>query len=364
MTISTAAPIRFAKGAGNDFYATLRQRVNTYFEENKLSRHANSTMVAKTIFMVALYLLPFIFSLTVVENALVFWLLWVVMGVGMAGIGLSIMHDANHGAYSANPRVNSLLGYLLNLVGGCAGYWKIQHNVLHHTYTNIQGHDEDISRVQVLRFSPHAKKMKMHRYQHYYAWFLYGLMTISWVTTKEFAQLFEFREKGLLSGKHDFRNMLLELVLTKVIYYAYILVLPMLILPFSPWFILLCFLSMHFVGGLILSLVFQPAHVVPDAAYPLPDGEGRMENHWAIHQILTTTDFGHRQRLLSWYMGGLNYQIEHHLFPTVCHVHYRALAPIVQQTAQEFGLPYHVEKSWQGAIRSHWKMLRTLANEV
>jgi linoleoyl-CoA desaturase len=364
MTKAINAPIRFAKGADNSFYATLRQRSNAYFEENGLSRHANTEMVIKTIFMIALYLVPFILSLVLPVSPLVFFLLWLVMGVGMAGIGLSIMHDANHGAYSANPRVNTMLGYLLNVVGGCAAYWKIQHNVLHHTYTNIHGYDEDISRVQILRFSPHSKKMKMHRYQHYYAWLLYGLMTVSWVTTKEFSQLFEFRDKGLLTGKHDFRNMLFELVFTKVLYYAYVLVLPILILPFSPWFILLCFFSMHFVGGMILSLVFQPAHVAPDAAHPLPDSEGRIENHWAIHQLLTTTGFGHGQRMLSWFMGGLNFQIEHHLFPTVCHVHYRALAPIVQQTAQEYGLPYHTEETWWAAIRSHGSMLRSLADEV
>lgn len=361
MTAQSTATIRFAKGAGGDFYHTLRARVSAYFEENNISRHANFQMVVKTVFMTSLYFVPFIISLTIVESQAVFFALWLLMGIGMAGIGLSVMHDANHGAYSGNKTVNTLLGYLLNVVGGCAAYWKVQHNVLHHTYTNIQGLDDDISRVKILRFSPHADKMKIHRYQHYYAWLLYGLMTLSWVTTKEFAQLFEFRDRGLLPGKNGFRNMLLEVLFTKVLYYAYVLVLPMLILPFSPWFILLSFLSMHFVAGLILSLVFQPAHVLLENDFPLPNEEGRMENNWAIHQLLTTSDFGQDNKLLSWFVGGLNFQIEHHLFPKVCHVHYKALSGIVRQTAEEFHLPYHTEKTWGAAIRSHWRMLRELA---
>lgn len=317
--------------------------------------------MVKTVFMISLYLVPFILSLTVVESKAVFFGLWLLMGVGVAGIGLSIMHDANHGAYSSNRAVNTFLGYLLNLVGGCAAYWKIQHNVLHHTYTNIQGYDEDISRVKILRFSPHAGKMTIHRYQHYYAWLLYGFMTLSWVTTKEFSQLFEFRERGLLTGKNEFRNMLLEVVLTKAVYYGYVLVLPMLILPFSPWFILLCFLCTHLVAGLILSLVFQPAHVMPENDYPLPDEKGQMENNFAIHQLLTTTNFGQDSKLLTWFVGGLNYQVEHHLFPTVCHVHYPALSKIVRQTAKEYGIPYHTKKTWWEAIRYHGRQLKELS---
>ncbi|MCB9272746.1 MAG: acyl-CoA desaturase [Lewinellaceae bacterium] len=360
-TTPFASTVRFPKGASGDFYHTLRSRATAYFEDNRISRHANAQMVVKTVFMACLYLVPFILSLTVADSKIFFFSLWLLMGVGISGIGLSVMHDANHGAYSSHKAVNRLLGYLLNVVGGCAAYWKIQHNVLHHTYTNIQGVDDDISRVKILRFSPHAGRMKLHRYQHYYAWLLYGLMTLSWVTTKEFAQLFEFRDRGLLPGKHGFRNLLLEVVITKALYYAYILVLPILILPFSPWFILLCFLCMHFVAGQILSLVFQPAHVLLENEFPLPNTEGRMENNWAVHQLLTTSDFGQDNRLLSWFVGGLNFQIEHHLFPKVCHVHYRALSGIVRQTAAEFHLPYHTEKSWGAAIRSHWRMLRELA---
>lgn len=353
--------VKFARATSNNFSSTLRKRIDAYFKDNNISQHANGQMVFKTIFMVGLYVIPFILSLTVVDNKWLFLLLWAVMGLGIAGIGLSIMHDANHGAYSTNKHVNTLLSYLLNAVGACAGFWRIQHNVLHHTYTNIHGLDEDISRTSAIRMSPHAEKRPIHKYQHYYAWFLYGLMTLTWVTNKEFQQIYEFKDRGLLNEKGAFSKLYTELILTKVIYFAYIFGLPLLLTPFSFGFIFLCFFVMHFITGMILGLVFQPAHVHIDAAFPLPNDEGQIENTWAINQVCTTANFAPKGRLFSWYVGGLNYQIEHHLFPHICHVHYKALSKIVEKTAKEFDLPYISEGTWFKAIAQHGRMLRQLA---
>jgi len=353
--------IKFARATSNDFFKVLRQRTDAYFEENNITRYANGKMVFKTIFMIALYFIPFILSLTVVESAWAYFGLWLVMGLGMAGIGLSIMHDANHGSYSSNKVVNYGLGYLVNFVGGCAAFWKMQHNVLHHTYTNIHGHDEDISRTKIIRMSPHAPHIPMHKYQHYYAWFLYGLMTLTWTLNKEFQQLGEFKERGLLDGKGVYAKFVTELLLTKVLYHAYIWGLPLLFAPVSVGVIIGSFLSMHFVAGLILGLVFQPAHVITDNEFPLPDDKGNIENTWAINQIRTTANFAPSGGLFSWYVGGLNYQIEHHLFPHICHIHYKELSKIVEQTAKEFKLPYVSEPTWFSAIANHGRMLKQLS---
>ena len=354
--------VKFAKGSSNDFYNTLRRRVTAHFEEKKISRQGDYRMVLKTIVMILLYFTPFIASFFVVGNPLLYYGLWILMGIGLAGIGLSVMHDAGHGAYSENSAVNKFFAYSLNFAGGgCAAFWNIQHNMLHHTYTNIHGMDEDISRTKVLRFSPHAKKKAAHNYQHYYAWFLYGLMTISWITAKEFKQLKEFNERGFVKDKKEYNLLLTELILTKVLYYAYALVLPLLFAPYSVLLILFSFFSMHFVAGLILSLIFQPAHVIPGAEYPLPNEHGTIENNWAIHQITTTANFSGNSTYFSWFVGGLNYQIEHHLFPRVCHIHYKDISKIVKATAKEFGLPYHSQRTWFSAIYNHGKLLKVFA---
>jgi linoleoyl-CoA desaturase len=284
------------------------------------------------------------------------------MGFGMAGIGLAIMHDANHGSYSKNAKVNKIMGYLINFVGGSATNWKIQHNVLHHSYTNIEGHDEDITSIPILRFSPSQKLRKIHRYQYIYAWFFYSLMTFFWFIYKDIPQLLRFKRDGRLDSKQKkrFGWLLVELIASKVLYALYIIVIPIVVLDIPWWATVLAFFTMEFICGLLLTTIFQLAHIMPNTKFPLPDTQGNVKESWAIHQLMTTTNFAPRSRILSWYVGGLNYQIEHHLFPNICHIHYKKISPIIKKTAQEFGIPYHSEPNFFKAIASHIKMLKML----
>lgn len=356
--------LRFAKDR-QDFFVTLNKRVNEYFKSNNISRHANAEMIAKTVFMFALYFVPFVLMLTGTVTGT--WLLigmCVLMGAGTAGIGLSIMHDANHGAYSGKPWLNNLIGYSLNIVGGNAFNWKIQHNVLHHTYTNVYDADEDISPRGVLRMSPYSPWKAMHRFQHLYAWFLYGLMTFVWVLFKDIIRLISYHKDGLIKKQNaNVTQEIIILIVTKGIYLAYIFTLPMVFMNLSFWTVFAGFCIMHYVAGFILAVIFQPAHVIEGTEYYEPDGEGNLENNWAIHQLHTTTNFANKSRLFSWYVGGLNFQVEHHLFPNICHVHYRKIAPIVEATAKEFGVPYKSAETFLDALVGHGRLLRELGKK-
>ena len=359
MNLST---IKFPKDLDSDFLTTLKKRVRHYFKANNISRFGNANMVVKSIFMLSLYTLPYILMIAgIVTNVWLILLMWILMGLGKAGIGLSIMHDANHGAYSKNPTINKWMGASMSILGGSATNWKIQHNVLHHSYTNIDGMDEDINPGMIMRLSPHQKRYKLHRLQHLYCWFLYGIMTLGWLVTKDFKQLNRYKKKDLLKLHNvSYNKTLAKLILSKLGYVFLIIVLPILLLPI-PWYLTIAFfLLMHFVCGLLLACVFQSAHVVPSSEYPLPDEEGNLENNWAIHQLLTTSNFSPSSRIFSWFIGGLNYQIEHHLFPNICHVHYKKLSKIVKETAQEFGLPYNSEPNFVKAVWNHARMLRDL----
>lgn len=348
-----------------DFFATLSQRVNAYFTAQGIERTANGEMIFKTFFMFSLYLAPFGLLLAGVAPTFGGQLvLWALMGLGMAGIGLSIMHDANHGAYSKKTWVNNLLGLSLNLVGGHAVNWRVQHNVLHHTYTNIHDVDEDISPRGVLRMGPESEWKSMHRFQHLYAWFFYGLMTLVWVLVKDFVRLLKYQREGLLKKqKTTAAREWTVMIATKIFYLSYVFGLPLIILGLPFWKVFAGFILMHYIAGFILAIIFQPAHVVEGTAYPMPDEKGNLENNWAIHQLHTTTNFGHRHRLFSWYVGGLNYQVEHHLFPNICHVHYRAIAPIVEQTAREFGLPYKSKETFLDAVVAHAAQLKLMGQK-
>lgn len=358
--------VKFAPRADNNgFSKTLNKRVNAYFKDQNLSKHADGSMYFKSVVIVLSYLVPLVLMLTGITTSIPAIIAsWMLMGVAIAGIGMSVMHDANHGAYSKHNWMNKAVGYLLNLVGGSAENWKIQHNILHHTYTNIDGLDADTVTFPMLRFSPFAKPRSIHKYQHIYAWFFYGLMTVSWVFMKDFKQLVDYKNSGMTKNYDTgFGLIILRVLLFKAAYLLLTLALPMYILPL-PWYGTLgCFFMMHFIGGLILGMVFQSAHIMEICEFSKPNDEGKMKDEWAIHQLRTTTDFAPNNKLVTWFVGGLNFQVIHHLFPKVSHVHYPALAPIVQQTAREFGLPYHCLPSFTAAVLSHGKMLQALGRE-
>jgi linoleoyl-CoA desaturase len=345
-----------------DFAATLNKRVNDYFKMNNLTRHANTEMVIKTVFMFAAYFVPYSLILTGTLTGTVALLIAVaVMSLGLAGIGLSVMHDANHGAYAKKNWINTVIGYSLNLVGANAFNWKVQHNVLHHTFTNVHEEDEDISPRGALRLTPHSEWKKIHRYQFIYAWFLYGLMTIVWLFFKDFVRIVRYHKSGMTKKQNA--NIVEEwfiLIGTKLLYVGYIFVLPMVLTTLPWWNIVLGVVIMHYIAGFILAIIFQPAHVIEGTEFPLPDEDCKLENNWAIHQLLTTTNFGNNSRWFSWYVGGLNFQIEHHLFPNICHVHYRKISGIVQSTAEEFGLPYRSTRTFMQALVKHGKLLKQL----
>jgi linoleoyl-CoA desaturase len=363
MTKATVPQASITFGSSRrDFVVELNKRVNDYFRSNKIERHCNAEMIVKTVVMFLLYFVPYVLIITntVTSTASLLGLAFI-MGIGLAGIGLSVMHDANHGAYSKKRWVNDFIGYSLNMLGATSFNWKVQHNVLHHSYTNIFEEDEDISPRGALRMAPQSEWKPVHRYQHLYAWFLYGLMTIVWVIFKDFSRLIKYQRNGLLHAqKTTVAAQWAVLAITKIVYIAYAFVIPLMTTDLLWWQVLIGLIFMHYVAGFILAIIFQPAHVVEGTEYPEPDEHKSLEHNWAIHQLLTTTNYGNGSRLLSWYVGGLNFQIEHHLFPHICHVHYRKISTIVKATAQEFGLPYKSYKTFGGAVMAHARMLKHL----
>ncbi|MEO9967455.1 MAG: acyl-CoA desaturase [Reichenbachiella sp.] len=356
--------VRFNREKGIDFVTELRQRVNEYFVEKNLSKFGNSNMQLKTVFMLCLYFTPFIILLSgIVQTFSSMMLLWAIMSQGMCGIGLAIMHDANHGAYSKNKNVNLALGFLLNVIGSYHVTWKIQHNVLHHSSTNVHGFDEDLDN-QVMRFSPNQKRRGFYKYQAYYAPFFYGLLSLYKTLSKDFEQIARFHRKRLLAAEGlTLSKAIFQISINKILYFGATLALPMILIDLPWWQVLIGFLTMHFICGLILALVFQSAHVLENTSFHVADEKGSIDNCWAIHQMNTTANFSRKGKLFSWMIGGLNYQVEHHLFPTICHVHYHAISDIVRSTAKDYDIQYLEYPTFLCAIKSHFRMLHSLGKE-
>jgi len=366
MSATTKPKIKFINKDKTQFFNTLKSRVDQYFIDNNISQHANTNMVFKSVVMLSLYFVPYALMWTM---DLSYWgvlLCYVVMGLGLAGIGMSVMHDANHDAYSANPFINKMMAQALTLVGGDNKNWRTQHNVLHHTYTNIHEHDRDIDNKVIMRFSPAGKYKKVQRFQVAYVFVFYSIMSLYWITAKDFVQYIQFIKEGQHRDSTS-QNIviLLRLIFWKAIYFTYMFALPMIFLNMSFMHLFAGFLIMHAIAGLILSIVFQLAHVVEEAKFPEPDEKGNIQNEWAIHQMETTADFSRGSWLITYYVGGLNYQTEHHLFPRICHVHYPEIAPIVEATAKEFGVPYIYNDTFWTALKSHMSIISKLGkNDV
>jgi len=315
----------------------------------------------KTAIMIGLFAVPLlIMDFGLVSSVPLVFLLYIISGIGTAGIGMCVMHDAIHGSYSKNKHVNNILSLTMNMIGANRTSWKIQHNVLHHSYTNINNADNDLDQPFFLRFDPHKKHLNIHRYQHLYFWFFYGLSTLSWITLKDFVKMRQFKKLGFFNKDNEYRKTQLSALVWKLCYYGYALVLPLIMLPVNASAVILAFICMHFITGLTLGFVFQMAHIMPSMEFPETDDSGQIDNNWTVHQLLTTTNFCTGNKMLTWLVGGLNHQVEHHLFPNVSHVHYHKLAPIVKSTAEEYGVPYHVKPTLWHAFKDHIKMLYAL----
>lgn len=360
-TLMNLPNVKFNVKDRPEFFSELRKRVNQHFKDNNIDKHANSKMKIKTAVMIALYFVPWmLLLLNVFPGTWSTYGLWIMMGLGMSGIGLSIMHDANHGCYSRNQKINNALGFLINFLGAYHVNWKIQHNVLHHSFTNIDGYDEDIMNP-VLRFSPFQERKPINKIQAFYAPLLYSIMTLYWVFGKDFVQVKRYNRKDLLKTQGlTLKQASFQLYIYKISYLLLFLGLPLLLSNVVWWQTILGFLSMHFLCGLALALIFQPAHVIESTEFFTPDKDSSVENNWAIHQMKTTSNFAKKNKLLSWFVGGLNYQIEHHLFPNICHIHYQNISKIVKETAEEFGVPYYEHETFYSAVKSHFVVLHQL----
>lgn len=358
----SARPPKLTFADDQGFHGAVKRRVLGYFEETGLSPFGGSSMYVKTAVLLVWFGASYLLLLLAAETWWQGALLSLSLGLAMAGIGFGIEHDGNHGAYSSHPAVNRLMGFTLDLLGGSSYLWRFKHNVSHHTFTNLAGADDDLDVGPIARLAPPQRHHFFHRLQQWYLWVLYGFLAPKWHFIDDF--------KGLALGRVAIIRVpaprgwnLVELALGKGLFFGWALLIPALLHPW--WAVLITYTGTSLVVGFVLSVVFQLAHCVEEADFPEPSvGQNRLPDAWAVHQVQTTVDFAPRSRLLTWYVGGLNFQIEHHLFPHVCHVHYPRIAALVEISCAEFGVRYTAQKSVFGAVASHWRWLRRMGQDL
>lgn len=360
-TESEAVKISFNKRE-DDFISTLRERVNLYFKERQLSPRANRWMHLKSLFLQSLVVLNY-FALLFAP--LGFWGalgLFATTGFLISVSTMNIAHDALHGAYVSRSWGNRALGLLMDVFGASSFYWRREHVVEHHTFTNIAEHDADLDVPVLLRLCPEAPYRRYHRFQHWYAPFLYCLNIIHWIYVSDMKRIYKIlknRRQG--PGMPSQREVCL-LILFKIVHLFLFVAVPILVLPLAWWQVLIGYFASLAIAGLTLTTIFQLAHIVEEVSFPVPDEGGKMEHSFFKHQLSTTSNFAMKSRLVHFLFGGLNFQIEHHLFPHICHIHLPKIAPIVEATTREFGMPYHSKPSFAAAVMSHLKILKKLGS--
>lgn len=354
--IKDASEIKFKKGSPEGFLSEVRKRVEIFFDKNKISRQGDASMWIKTILLVVV---NFALYGAILSNYFGFWgvlFLYTLFGYTTSFICINIVHDVLHGSLLKNKAWNRRLGYFFDLQGFSSFNWCLSHNQDHHTYTNIAGVDKDIDKMIFLRLAPTDGYYPFHRFQHWYALPLYTLTTLNWAFYSDFILMHDYWKEG----KAKASDVALFLLFKVLFVLAYV-VIPIAVVNLPWWQTLIGFFSMQMFGGFLAAIIFQLAHVVEGVEYPLPDKKGYMENTWVIHEMKTTSNFATHSPLTCHVFGGLNFQIEHHLFPHVSHVHYPKISPIVRQTALEHGLPYNEHKSLWEAVCSHVRILRKFA---
>jgi len=344
------------------FYTALKARVENYFNSNKIRKTGNWKLYSKALILVPSTVAIYIILLTMSLPAGIAVFLCSLLGFIMASIGFNLMHDACHGSYSSKKWVNEMVGYSLNALGGNAFIWKFKHNIIHHTYTNVDGVDDDIAKSPLMRQCSSQKWVPAHRFQHIYVVLVYAISSFAWVFIMDFNKYFKQKIHTTALQKMSTKEHFI-FWLSKLLYVIFYIAIPVYFVGWGPWAI--GFACMHVTMGLALALVFQLAHVVEHVEFEAAQGmeSKQIENEWAIHQVKTTANFAPRNFFVNWYVGGLNYQVEHHLFARVSHIHYPAISKIVQETCKEFNLPYHTFPTMTQSLISHFRMMKQLGRK-
>ncbi|MDJ0724021.1 MAG: acyl-CoA desaturase [Prochloraceae cyanobacterium] len=351
--------VTFSKNIG--FRKELNRRVDEYFTVNNIRKKDNPAMYFKTAIIFSWIIGAWAFVIFVPAPMLIKALGCVVLGLGIAACGMSVGHDANHGAYSYNSTVNKAIGLTYDFIGVSNFIWRFRHNVLHHNYTNLKDYDAEIRGDGVVRMSPNNEHKPHQRFQHLFIWFIYLIIPFYWYLN-EF-KLIIFQE-SLLGHKIP------QLKVTDLIAFwgmrflslCFFIGIPLL-LGYGPLQIFIGLSIAYMSYGLVACEIFMLAHVLEGLEFPEPDPKSNtIEDEWAVFQLKTTADFAPHNPILNWYVGGLNYQAIHHLFPQICHIHYPKIAPIVAEVAKEFGVNYQVYPTFSSAFASNYRWLKLMGN--
>ena len=352
--------LKFSKDEGSDFYRELNERIEQYFSEKGIPKTGNKTMVFKIILYFSLDILFYGLMITG-TTTLGFYTFYLLMGFFVLLTAFNISHDAAHGVAVKSKFWNKVLFSLsFNLQGNNAYVWGKNHNESHHLYTNVEGSDIDVLNNPLFRMTESQELKWFHRYQFIYAPFLYLLYSINWFFFRETLMLFNLSSRTI---KIEIpKNEVVKLVIYKLLYIGYMIILPVYLLPFGWQTVLLAFLLNHFMVSIIFVGVLGVSHLSDFVEHPVPDQNNKLDMSWPKLQMCTSVDYNADSKFFNWTLGGFNAHALHHLLPNICHVHYLEILPMFRELAQKHNLNY-MEMPYSKSLASHFRFLKGMGTQ-
>lgn len=353
--------LKFQKDEGSLFYKELNERIDSYFLENGIKRTGNSRMYFKIGLYFTLDIL-FYYLMITSETLVGFYLFYLLMGLSILLTAFNISHDAAHGVAVKSKFWNKFLFQVsFNLQGNNAYVWGKNHRESHHLYTNIEGSDIDVLNNPIFRMTVSQPIKWFHRYQWLYAPFLYLLYSLNWFFLRETLMIFNYSSRTIKISIPP--NEAVKLILFKLIYIGYMIMLPIYLLPFGWPTVLLAFLLNHFMVSLIFVGVLGVSHCSDYVDHPQPNEDGKLNMSWPMLQMRTSVDYNADSRFFNWTLGGFNAHALHHLLPDISHVHYLKILPIFRELAKKHGIVYMEMPYWQ-SLASHFRFLKGMGREA
>ncbi len=357
-TAEQVRPEKLSFDTGGSFLRETRLDVERYLQSRGARLRARLQLYTKSVVSFGVLIGSWALLLFGDHGALQSTIGLTGLTAGAILLGFCVMHDANHGAYFRTRRANHLLGWTADVFLGFGSYaWRVKHNIAHHTYTNVEGWDDDINQTPLARFAPSQEGRRYYRWQHFYIWVLYAFLVLRWHAGSD-VQPFLRGRIGESPLRFPRRWDLAGMLGGKVLFAVWAFVVPAFFYPW--WVVLAVYAGVTMATGLVMSVTFQLAHCVEEAQFVTPAELAESKRVWAVHEVETTVDFCPRNPFLTWVLGGLNFQIEHHLFPRVAHTHYPRIAAIVRRNALQYGIRYTAQPSLRAALGSHVRHLRAM----
>ena len=333
----------------NPFFEELNYNISNFLKTNNYNFNSFHPLIA---IETALSVCGYLFSIYKINQTGDYW--YAALNAFFTIRFGFLMHSGNHASSSPYPIVNRIISYCMDLGGASSLIWRHEHQLSHHLYTNIIGKDNDCDIGNpIIRLHPHIKHRWWHRYQLpiLFLGMTFGLY--KWIFA-EFYTLYS-RKIGSVNMKYPTKIDFIINIIFKIFFLVSFIFLPTYYFGFKQAMILL------FIRQSITSLVIENIFIVNHIQPSLHSHNS--EIHWSINQIKTSCNWSSNSRFFNWFTGGLNNQIEHHLFPTMNPYLYTRISPIVKNTCKKHHIPYNDFPTFWDAWISMIKFIHRLSNE-